>query len=427
MSDDFERRVREKVEQISQSKEVKNAAKEFQNAAKDFKNMAEDMKREFSSYQNGKNFHSQQKKDTQNRQDFYRDSREKYHVGQQTQRPNDYHGTKSGQNTTVTLPDEKKYKTFSVAGTLFTVFGGIGLGIFVLFLLIASWLTALMDLFGAPFAILGSVLAILIAVSGIMLGRGIYLLKRTSRLKKYLKIVGKGQFCPIDLLVKESGRDKNFVLKDLNKMIRKKVLPGAHIDDEKTCLMLTDDIYNQYRYVQKQAEERRKEEERLKKEREKERKQQEEALAGNPELAATIRQGREMIEQIRKANDEIEGEEISEKMFRLEKITGQIFEQIQEHPEKLPDVRRLMNYYLPTTLKLLSSYEDFEKQPIQGENIKNAKQQIERSLDTVNLAFENLLDQLFSDEALDVSSDISVLETMLKQEGLTGSEFGDKK
>ena len=427
MSDDFERRVREKVEQISQSKEVKNAAKEFQNAAKDFKNMAEDMKREFSSYQNGKNFYSQQKKDTQNRQDFYRDSREKNHVGKQTQRPNDYHGTKSGQNTTVTLPDEKKYKTFSVAGTLFTVFGGIGLGIFVLFLLIASWLTALMDLFGAPFAILGSVLAILIAVSGIMLGRGIYLLKRTSRLKKYLKIVGKGQFCPIDLLVKESGRDKNFVLKDLSKMIRKKVLPGAHIDDEKTCLMLTDDIYNQYRYVQKQAEERRKEEERLKKEREKERKQQEEALAGNPELAATIRQGREMIEQIRKANDEIEGEEISEKMFRLEKITGQIFEQIQEHPEKLPDVRRLMNYYLPTTLKLLSSYEDFEKQPIQGENIKNAKQQIERSLDTVNLAFENLLDQLFSDEALDVSSDISVLETMLKQEGLTGSEFGDKK
>ena len=112
LSDDFERRVREKVEQISQSKEVKNAAKEFQNAAKDFKNMAEDMKREFSSYQNGKNFYSQQKKDTQNRQDFYRDSREKYHVGQQTQRPNDYHGTKSGQNTTVTLPDEKKYKTF---------------------------------------------------------------------------------------------------------------------------------------------------------------------------------------------------------------------------------------------------------------------------------------------------------------------------
>ena len=82
-----------------------------------------------------------------------------------------------------------------------------------------------------------------------------------------------------------------------------------------------------------------------------------------------------------------------------------------------------MNYYLPTTLKLLDAYEEFDSQPVQGENIKTAKQQIEQTLDTINIAFENLLDKLFTDEVLDVSSDISVLETMLKQEGLTGSEF----
>ena len=74
-------------------------------------------------------------------------------------------------------------------------------------------------------------------------------------------------------------------------------------------------------------------------------------------------------------------------------------------------------------MKLLNSYEEFDNQPIQGENIKTAKEQIEKTLDTINLAFENLLDQLFTDEVLDVSSDISVLETMLKQEGLMGSEF----
>ena len=96
---------------------------------------------------------------------------------------------------------------------------------------------------------------------------------------------------------------------------------------------------------------------------------------------------------------------------------------MQEHPEKLPDIRKLMNYYLPTTLKLLDAYEEFDSQPVQGENIKTAKQQIEQTLDTINIAFENLLDKLFTDEVLDVSSDISVLETMLKQEGLTGSEF----
>lgn len=214
-------------------------------------------------------------------------------------------------------------------------------------------------------------------------------------------------------------------------MIQKKALPQAHLDDEKTCLMLTDEIYQQYRYVQQQAKQRQQEEERQRKEREEAQKaamkaQQEreaQAMAKSPELAAAIRQGREMIEQIRRANDRIEGEEISNKMFRLEQIVDKIFSQVEDHPEKLPDIRRLMNYYLPTTLKLLNSYEEFDNQPIQGENIKTAKEQIEKTLDTINLAFENLLDQLFTDEVLDVSSDISVLETMLKQEGLMGSEF----
>ena len=130
-----------------------------------------------------------------------------------------------------------------------------------------------------------------------------------------------------------------------------------------------------------------------------------------------------MIQRIREVNDRIEGQEVSAKMDRLEQVAERIFEQVQEHPEKLPDIRKLMSYYLPTTLKLLDAYEEFDSQPVQGENIKNAKQQIEKTLDTINLAFENLLDQLFTDEVLDVSSDISVLETMLKQEGLTGSEF----
>lgn len=178
-----------------------------------------------------------------------------------------------------------------------------------------------------------------------MLGKGISLLKRTNRLKRYLKTVGSSQFCPIDMLVRDSGRDKNFVLRDLQKMIRKKVLPGAHIDDQKTCLMLTDEVYNQYLYVQQQAQQREKEkqkrQEELKKQQQEQAKQDEQLFAENPELAATIRQGREMIEQIRRSNDKIEGEEISAKMDQMEIIAKKIFEQVQEHPEKLPDIRRL--------------------------------------------------------------------------------------
>ena len=407
MPEDFERRVRQKIEEISRSQEIKNIKR-------DFGNIARDVKKEFSSYQ-GNHTGQQQQRQQQ-------ESQQRYHVG-----PNQYGS--SQKNHAPNPPAVSRYKTVSVSGILFTVFGSVGLGIFTLLLLVSSWFAVVTDLLGAPFAVIAAVFVLLLGVSGGMLGKGISLLKRTNRLKRYLKTVGSSQFCPIDMLVRDSG--KNFVLRDLQKMIRKKVLPGAHIDDQKTCLMLTDEVYNQYLYVQQQAQQREKEkqkrQEELKKQQQEQAKQDEQLFAENPELAATIRQGREMIEQIRRSNDKIEGEEISAKMDQMEIIAKKIFEQVQEHPEKLPDIRRLMNYYLPTTLKLLNVYEEFDSQPVQGENIRSAKQQIEATLDTINVAFENLLDKLFTDEVLDVSSDITVLETMLKQEGLTGSEFEPKQ
>ena len=83
-----------------------------------------------------------------------------------------------------------------------------------------------------------------------------------------------------------------------------------------------------------------------------------------------------------------------------------------------------MNYYLPTTVKLVTSYREFESQPVQGENILTAKKEILDILDTVNSAFASLLDSLFQNDAIDISADISVLKTMLAQEGLTQKDFG---
>lgn len=412
MPEDFERRVRQKIEEISRSQEIKNIKR-------DFGNIARDVKREFSSYQG--NRMGEEKKQTY---DTQQESRQRYHVG-----PNQYGPPQP--NHTPDPPAVSRYKTVSASGILFTVFGSVGLAIFTLLLLVSSWFAVVTDLLSVPFAVIAIIFVLLLGASGGMLGKGISLLKRTNRLKRYLKTIGSSQFCPIDLLVRDIGRDKSFVLRDLQKMIRKKMLPGAHIDDQKTCLMLTDEVYNQYLYVQQQAQQREKEKQQVRQEQQKRQQQQaeqdEKLFAENPELAATIRQGREMIEQIRRSNDKIEGEEISAKMDRMEAVAQKIFEQVQEHPEKLPDIRRLMNYYLPTTLKLLDAYEQFERQPVQGENIRSAKQQIENTLDTINLAFENLLDKLFTDEVLDVSADITVLETMLKQEGLTGSEFEPKQ
>ena len=110
----------------------------------------------------------------------------------------------------------------------------------------------------------------------------------------------------------------------------------------------------------------------------------------------------------------------------MELIVQKIFERAKAHPEIIPDLNRLMDYYLPMTVKLLDAYEDMDRQPIQGETIRASKKEIEDTLDTLNEAFAKLLDSVFQDTAWDVSSDISVLHTMLAQEGLTVNDFEKK-
>ena len=149
------------------------------------------------------------------------------------------------------------------------------------------------------------------------------------------------------------------------------------------------------------------------------RKEEAQQLNSTDPLQSAIAEGRQYIRQIRAANDAIPGEEISQKIDELEIVTAKIFEYISKRPEKLPQIRRFMSYYLPTTLKLLQAYQEFDAQPIQGENIKSAKTEISDTLDTITVAFKNLLDSLFEHEAMDISTDISALETMLAQEGLT--------
>ena len=95
----------------------------------------------------------------------------------------------------------------------------------------------------------------------------------------------------------------------------------------------------------------------------------------------------------------------------------------RRYPDSVDDIEKLMEYYLPTAVKLLEAYEELDHQPVQGENILNSKKEIEDTLDTLNIAFEKLLDDLFQETAWDVSSDITVLKMMLAQEGLTEDDF----
>lgn len=138
---------------------------------------------------------------------------------------------------------------------------------------------------------------------------------------------------------------------------------------------------------------------------------------GNPEVDKIIDEGNDYLKKLRAANDAIPDQSMSEDISRMEKASADIFRFIEAHPEKASQIRKFMNYYLPTTLKLLNSYQRLSAQSAKGENITSTMFNIAGMMHTVADAFEKQLDSLFTDEAMDVSADISVFETLLKQEG----------
>lgn len=130
--------------------------------------------------------------------------------------------------------------------------------------------------------------------------------------------------------------------------------------------------------------------------------------------------------QLRQANDAIPDPVMTAKISRLEDVSARIFALAKKDPDKKAQLQKFMDYYLPTALKLLNTYAQLSAQDVQGTNITEAKQSIERSMDLLITAFENQLDKLFASDALDVSTDIAALEGMLNLDGLTGGDFSPR-
>ena len=153
---------------------------------------------------------------------------------------------------------------------------------------------------------------------------------------------------------------------------------------------------------------------------------EEKSHTGNPEVDKIIDEGREYLKKLRAADDAIPDEALSEDITRMERASADIFRFIADHPEKAPQIRKFMNYYLPTTLKLLNSYQRLSQQSVKGENITSTLFNIAGMMHTVADAFEKQLDALFSEEAMDISADITVFETLLKQEGFVDEDKEEK-
>lgn len=140
---------------------------------------------------------------------------------------------------------------------------------------------------------------------------------------------------------------------------------------------------------------------------------------GDAELDALIAQRDKAVSEMRRLNANIPGEKISAQIDRLEEDTQKIISHVVEHREKLPQIKRFLNYYLPTTLKLLNAYDRMGEAGVEGENIAGTRGRIDAVMDTLVSAYDKQLDALFSDEALDIASDITVMENLLKQEGFS--------
>ena len=130
----------------------------------------------------------------------------------------------------------------------------------------------------------------------------------------------------------------------------------------------------------------------------------------------------DLLRQIREVNEDIENPELSRKIYRIEEITQRILEFQKEHPDKAGELRKFLNYYLPTTLKILNSYAQLENQGVEGENITATKQRIEGMMDMVVEGFERQLDKLFAGDMMDIAADITVMERMMQGDGLADSE-----
>jgi len=137
-----------------------------------------------------------------------------------------------------------------------------------------------------------------------------------------------------------------------------------------------------------------------------------------------LRAGRAELIAIGTAKAEIESAAVREKVTRLQQTGGRIMEHLEKNPGCAPSLRRFADYYLPTLKKLVAAYENMEEQGVDGENLSDSMRRIEGILDTMNGAFDRQLDALFADQALDISTDITVMEGMLAQHGLSGgNEF----
>ena len=224
--------------------------------------------------------------------------------------------------------------------------------------------------------------------------------RRSARVARYLAVMGKRSHIAVDELCAVTGKSRKKVESDLDFMVEKGLLgAGAYLDSGRGMFFRNANAFADYaNETAKKANVTPKE--------------------ANEGYAGALR-------AIRSANDRIADPVLSEKIDHLETVAGKIFREVEQHPEKQQQAATFLNYYLPTTLKLLDSYAKFEEAGIEGENLSRAQERIEETMDALIKGFDKQLDDLYRSEAMDIDSDIRVMENMLRRDTASVEEdFG---
>lgn len=224
-----------------------------------------------------------------------------------------------------------------------------------------------------------------------MLVAGQRMKHRSARVARYLAVMGKRSHISVEELCTVTGKSRKKIESDLDYMVEKGLLgTGAYLDSGRGIFFRSADAFADYANATAKKENVTPKE-------------------ANEGYAGALR-------AIRSANDRIADPVLSEKIDHLETVAGKIFREVEEHPEKQQQAATFLNYYLPTTLKLLDSYAKFEEAGIEGENLSRAQERIEETMDALIKGFDKQLDDLYRNEAMDIDSDIRVMENMLRRD-----------
>ena len=293
------------------------------------------------------------------------------------------------------LPKKSNAKWLKIVGVVLLAMGILGMGgpIDALFwsdYWFSLWLPELLQFLA------------LAAGGGAMLAAGLTMDRRLKRYARYLAVMGDREAVPVEELARTLGYSESRVEKDLEKMVDKGYFGGqAYLNVELGYLLRSGRADAELKRKQQEAR----------------------AAAQTPKEAEEGYSG--ILRNIRRANDAIADPVLSAKIDRLEQITARIFRAVEEDPKKAERIDTFLNYYLPTTQKLLDSYAEFEAAGVEGENLRQAKGRIEATMDAIVRGFEHQLDELYKADALDVDSDIRVMETMLRRDTASVEEdFG---